>query len=581
MKRTSRTGLIAITVFWAFGSCKAPGETQESPFQAWVSDPHHRVYHGSVPTQRETDKLQSETAKGEWVMFQVACRSSKAMKDLEVAVTDLKGSSGSISNKDINIRCAEFLPVEENGQLTPDPLRMTSTFDLSCNQAQPIWIDFLVPREVSAGTYRGAISISHRGQPKAEFPVELKVLDLELPLITEDHFYFNILMDLDSIARLHQTERWSDRHWQLIERYVEHWAQHSQDAITVFIIEDPWDGLTEFPVAGLLHWKLSGVWEDLETPQFEFDYSSVDRFIELCLAAGIDQTIQCWSPVMMPHRDYSVITYQDTVARQIKKLRVEAGTPDYERVWSQFARSFESHFREKGWLELTTLGLDEISTENLDTIVPIFQNIAPDLSLMLSGGDQKGKYSHLSTEMAFYYGDIESDVPLPNLAQRRAEGKKTLVYTAVSPLYPNTFLFSEPLESRMLPWLVWKHGFDGYIRWAWNFWRDDFWAHPRYKWRSGDMFLIYPGEDGPMDSIRSMMLRKGAQDYELLWMSRKHLERLRQEGRKQEAKTLEEKLSRAIELGTRQFDPVHRYHTTPSDFTEARRLVNEILSTSL
>jgi hypothetical protein len=224
------------------------------------------------------------------------------------------------------------------------------------------------------------------------------------------------------------------------------------------------------------------------------------------------------------------------------------------------------------------MGLDEISTENLDIIVPIFQSIAPDLSLTLSGGDKKGKYTHLSTEMAFYYGHLESEIPLPDVSKRRAEGKKTLLYTAVSPLYPNTFLYSKPLEGRMLPWLVWKHGFDGYIRWAWNFWRDDFWSQPRHKWNSGDMFLVYPGEDGPKDSIRSMMLRKGAQDYEILWMIQQLLTQLRQDGNMQEAESIQSKLSRAIQLGTRQFDPPHRYHTTPTDFPEARHILNEILS---
>jgi len=129
----------------------------------------------------------------------------------------------------------------------------------------------------------------------------------------------------------------------------------------------------------------------------------------------------------------------------------------------------------------------------------------------------------------------------------------------------------------MLPWLVWKHGFDGYIRWAWNFWRDDYWVQPRHKWNSGDMFLIYPGEEGPMDSIRSMMLRKGAQDYEILWMAREFVDKLQEDEKSQEAEAVQEKLRRAIQLGTRQFDPVDRYDTRPSNFTEARGLLNEIL----
>jgi hypothetical protein len=223
------------------------------------------------------------------------------------------------------------------------------------------------------------------------------------------------------------------------------------------------------------------------------------------------------------------------------------------------------------------VGLDEISTEDLDKIVPVFQRIAPDLKLMVSGGDEKGKYADFSPETAFHYGFIESEVPLPDTRKRRSEGKRSLLYTAFSPLYPNTFIFSQPLESRMLPWLVWRHDFDGYIRWAWNFWVDGFWEQPRYKWRSGDMFFVYPGEEGPLDSIRTEMLLKGAQDYECLWMIRKRLAMLKDEGETRRVEEIEQKLGEAMELATQQVDPIRPYRPLPSDLREARRQLNQIL----
>ena len=434
-----------------------------------------------------------------------------------------------------------------------------------------------MPEDALPGKYQGTLSVLHSGRSLADFDLTVEVLDFTLPPVTEDHFYFNILMDLGSIAREHHVERWSEEHWKLIERYVENWAQHSQDAVTVFIVEDPWVGDTGFPVAGALIWELEGQWEDLQRPQFQFDYSHFDRFVEMCLKAGIDQNIQCWSPVMMPHLDYSLITYKDTESGQICSIRVEAGSEDYRRVWSQFAESFEAHLRDKGWLDLTTVGLDEISTEDLDKIIPVFQEIAPDLQLMVSGGDEKGKYADFSPETAFHYGYIESEVPLPDTRQRRSEGKRTLLYTAVSPLYPNTFIFSEPLESRMLPWLVWKYDFDGYIRWAWNFWVDGFWKQPRYKWRSGDMFFVYPGEDGPLDSIRTEMMLKGAQDYECLWMIREHLDELRRTGEMGRVEEMEGRIGEAMELATQQADPVRPYRPLPADIGAARKQLNQIL----
>ena len=227
---------------------------------------------------------------------------------------------------------------------------------------------------------------------------------------------------------------------------------------------------------------------------------------------------------------------------------------------------------------MTTVGLDEISTRDLDKIVPVFRKVAPHLKLMVSGGDEEGKYNDYSPEMAFHFGYIHSDTPMPDTVSRRKQGKRTLLYTANTPLYPNTFLFSQPLESRMIPWLVWKYDFDGYIRWAWNFWVDGFLKQPFYKWHSGDMFFVYPGKDGPLDSIRSEMLRQGAQDYECLWMIREAIARLRGRGEGARAQEIEQRVKEAMELATQEMDPVRQHRPLESDFRAARAILNGILA---
>jgi hypothetical protein len=555
-------------VFW---SCSRRTAT---PVEAWIADPHQRVYYGSFGRDLNLRDIKLEAGRNEYAIFQLAVKSHEDLGGLETEVTDLTGPRGTISKELIRVRYPGFLPVDENGEYTPDPLFEKASEDLTANQAQPIWIDLKVPASAQRGTYRGTVTLRQGGRSLADFNVELNVPGFSLPPMNQDHFYFNILMDPGSIARMHKVEKWSEAHWSLIEKYVKNWAEHSQDAITVFFVEDPWEGDTGFPVSSVVDWKLSGTWENLQDPQFQFDYSHFDRFVQMCLDAGIDQNLQAWSPVNMPHHDYAVIHYLDTTANQARKVKVTAGTRDYERVWSQFARSFQKHLKEKNWLDMTTVGLDEISTENLDKIVPVFRKVAPELNLMVSGGDEKGKYNEFSPEMAFHFGYVNSEVPLPDTMARRKQGKRTLMYTANTPLRPNTFLFSKPLESRMLPWLVWKYDFDGYIRWAWNFWVDGFWQQPRYKWRSGDMFFVYPGQEGPMDSIRLEMLRKGAQDYEVLWMIRQKLGQLHDTAK---IKQTEEQVKEAIELATQEADPIRQHRPLPSDLGEARKQLNQIL----
>ena len=155
-----------------------------------------------------------------------------------------------------------------------------------------------------------------------------------------------------------------------------------------------------------------------------------------------------------------------------------------------------------------------------------------------------------------------------------------MLYTAVTPLYPNTFLFSDPIESRYLGWIVWKWNFDGYIRWAWNFWPATLWEQPFFTWHSGDMFFVYPGPQGPVDSIRWEMLRQGLQDYECLWMARRGIEDLRSSGTRPDwVQESSEALRHAVELATQQFDreKIPR-DPIPARMEDARHIVNKILS---
>jgi len=96
-----------------------------------------------------------------------------------------------------------------------------------------------------------------------------------------------------------------------------------------------------------------------------------------------------------------------------------------------------------------------------------------------------------------------------------------------------------------MPWIVWKYGMDQYFYWSTNFWTGiNVFQNPlTYDNQvNGDGTFFYPGEDyvyplesrnmkGPMSSIRAKNWRRGAQDYEYLWLARKA-------GLENEAKTI-------------------------------------------
>ena len=116
-----------------------------------------------------------------------------------------------------------------------------------------------------------------------------------------------------------------------------------------------------------------------------------------------------------------------------------------------------------------------------------------------------------------------------------------------------------------MPWLAWKYGLDGYLRWAVNIYPEDIWNQPLFTWPSGDMFFVYPGQEGPLDSMRWELLRQGIQDYEALRIA---WETAGKAGRQD----LLDKLRRAVQAGT----IIDSCQWIPY-LEEARQLVNEVI----
>ena len=579
---------IALTLFCLGTSASAqwigrPEPEWEKKFQAWIADPHKKVFPNSFGRDLAKRQIELQACRNEWVIIQLGVRSPDAVQTLSLHADGLVSPGGSKMGAElIRIRYPGLIPVDENGQYTPDPLWDVPSVSLRPYQSQGIWIDWKVPANAVPGEYNGTLELWHDEARPDIFRVKLEVLPATFPEPSGYHCYLNILVDPSSVARVNHLPLWGEAHWRQLENYVQDLAAHGQKTITAFIVDDPWEGDTGFAVRNLIEWKVAGEWKPGGQGHLILDFSPFDRWIGLCFRAGISDHIECWSPLVQPGSDHSVIIYTDTQSGQRRSLRLPSGSDGYKAVWGEFARAFQKHLREKGWLDKAYLAFDEIETSVLDGVVPFFHQVAPDLKLMVSGGDEKGRYSAESRELAFHYGYYSpgSGIEMPDIPARRKAGKRTLMYTAVTPIYPNTFIFSQPLESRYLGWIIWKWDFDGYIRWAWDFWwPENFWDQPLYKWHSGDMWFVYPGREGPVDGIQWEMLRKGIEDYECLWLARQGLEKARSRsesgdlfdrGRKE--------LARAVDLATQQFDrtKVPR-DPIPARMDEARQIVNTLL----
>jgi len=171
---------------------------------------------------------------------------------------------------------------------------------------------------------------------------------------------------------------------------------------------------------------------------------------------------------------------------------MKVGEPLWREVWKSFLPVLRKHLKEKGWFDRALLGFDEKPEKIMKLIFDFIVAEAPDFKVASSGG-YPGDKRKMGDEIVFHIDELvdrERWAEIEPIVRRMHEDENRYItwYTACMPHYPNTFLFSSLRESRLIGWLTWKYGFDGYTRWAVNAYPEDVWNQPLFKWPPGTCF---------------------------------------------------------------------------------------------
>lgn len=253
--------------------------------------------------------------------------------------------------------------------------------------------------------------------------------------------------------------------------------------------------------------KANGTWE--------FDYTILDRYVALCMECGIDRQINCYS--MLPTTDK--LFWHDEKSGKTDSATLAPGTEEYNRIWTGFLVNFRDHLKEKGWLERTTLAIDERATEEMLAVFRLTKNITPEFKFALAGFHAEDTTPNIYDFSSNWrnVGVVANGV----IKARHNEGKITTFYVACAVPKPNNFTFSPPAESCYQGWFAAASGFDGFLRWAYNNWTSDPFTDSRHTHHpQGDTFMIYPGA---RSSIRFERMREGIQEFEKIRILRKQL----------------------------------------------------------
>ncbi len=540
-------------------------------FQVWNAGAEMRITPSSY-SRDLSSSADAETFRNEIVDLQFAARSESSLQGFAVTRVKETETSASLPDGWVRIYYPGYLLADEIGGYTSDPLMEKSPGSLKAGWTQAVWIQVRVPAEARAGRYVATFAFQAGGEEK-RIQVRLNVLDFVLPNLTDGKFYLNIWQDPGSVARWAKVPLWSERHWKLLDAYARDMASHGQRSITTSILYDPWHSQAGHIYPSMVEWQYLGVWQGKDTTQFRFDYSAFDRYVELMMRAGVKESILCVSMVDGPgHSPDCDIGYKDTASGLFRIRHTEVGDPLYRQAWNVFLPAFVKHLKEKGWLGKTFIAFDEKPQEIMNTILEVLKGSAPELKISLSGGSSSQR-SASAEELTVYVDDLANRESLAKLLAQRRKVGPTMYYTACAPALPNTFLYSPLYESRMLPWIAWDHGLNGYLRWAYQSWPDRVWQQPLYRWHSGDMYFVYPGENGPITTTRWEMMRQGVQDYEALKMLEAQIDRIREDRAKA---PLAEKMTKELHDIVADAVELHRCEGVASPGV-ARHKINQLL----
>ncbi|MBO7267467.1 MAG: DUF4091 domain-containing protein [Bacteroidaceae bacterium] len=371
---------------------------------------------------------------------------------------------------------------------------------LEAMSTRSVWVSCQVPTDAAVGTYNGYLSIKAGKRTIAKLPLSIKVINHTLPDPKEWVFHLDLWQNPFTEARYYGTPLWSDAHLEAMRPSMEMLAAAGQKVITTSIMHKPWNGQTEDHFDSMVTWvkKIDGTWD--------FSFAVFDRWVEFMMSCGIDSQINCYT--MIPWA--LTFAYYDEATNRMQSVRTAPGEAAYEEMWVAMLKAFSQHLREKGWFDITAIAMDERPMRAMQQAMEVIRKADPEFKVALAGNYhpeiEAGLYDYC---IALEQGEL---LPKEVLERRKAEGKKTTVYTCCSTHKPNTFTFSTPCEASWYGFYVAHSGYDGYLRWAYNSWTKEPLHETRFRsWPAGDTYMVYPHG---RSSVRFEKLIEGIQAHE-------------------------------------------------------------------
>jgi hypothetical protein len=533
--------IVTTEFFSGFGWNWPAVDNRQPTIAFWLESSLTRVFPTSPAGEKRS--IQLLTPRNAQLSFQACLRNDRSWPlDVECTVLGADGLT-------VQVRRVGFVPqwnyTADTSQdeldglghvpgLVPDPLFPESKARVGPYATQPFWITIRVSADAKPGMRQLTVQIS---SPRLKEPVQLTA-ELEIhPLIIQPRKGFPVThwWNADAIYDWYKLPVFGDAWWKIARTYLENMRSHGCDVIKVPLFYCRREIVERPP-------QLLRVTEPAPG-RYQFDWSQVKRFVDMARDVGFEQFE--WSHLWLYKTDPSkasvdtptrIYTWSNGRARLLWPPDTEATGSVYRNFLEQLLPEYHQFLEREGLLQQSYFHLSDEPGGNVEDIANyrsarlLLKELAPWMKVIDAMSDIR-------------YGreDDLTDIPVPAVHAAQAfidEKIPHWVYFCMGPRGPylNRFFDTPLAKIRMSGWLFYKHRAQGFLHWGFNYWyvmdlgfnrQTQVLVDPFTDGASGtsaggegapygDAFVVYPGQDGPLDSIRWEVFAESLQDYAIL-----------------------------------------------------------------
>lgn len=487
-----------------------------------------------------SDKIYGErtricyAAKGAEISFQIAYRSIDRAAhrypcDYKLCVRSaLSGAISLFRVENVVSTFPAYLSAPDSQLITkrpgifPDPLIPMADGELlhvSRDIWHSLWISVNISEDTDAGQYPVTVDFIRKGRVVDSATITVLVHNVTLPV---QKLMFTQWFHCDCIADIHGVKVFSEKHWRLIDSYMQLAARHGVNVIFTPILTPPLDTAEgmERPTVQLV---------DIERTEdrYKFDFSRLGRYIEIANKNGIhrfeiNHMFTQWGAAHAP----KVVARVNGRKKRIFGWDTKAASIEYANFLRALIPALMAAFAEHGvgHKDLFFHVSDEPHIEHLENYRAASNILLP----LIEGSNHIDALSNIE----FYRNGliktpVSSTTHATEFINEGVQGLWCYYYCGTAQTESNRF-FSMPLSrTRDIGVQMYRAGVAGFLHWGYNFYYTQFSSkliNPYLDTSGGDVFpggdafSVYPYGDRAIPSMRLKVFANALDDVRLLYL---------------------------------------------------------------